>query len=212
MGGIVEEKPEVRQPPIASSFGDDSASESTYAGNQSLARGAVGVMTSNPIMEAPPCPAARTPRQLFPAAGVRVQLAAAALMWLIGAGILIVRGIGYLRDEHWALWLMATAAVLGVLKSRMVLDRVARKAVARILSRGRAWFFGFFSAKSWAFVVLMMGGGLLLRQSGLHHGVLAVVYLGVGTALVLADRIFWGALLAGSPVPARQPQRLERDS
>ncbi len=132
-------------------------------------------------------------------AGVRVQLAAAALMWLIGASILLVRGTFYLRDEHWALWLLATAAVLGVLKSRILLDRVARKAVARIRQRGRASFFGFFSVKSWAFVVVMMGTGIFLRRSGVHHGVLAVVYLGVGTALALADRIFWSAIVSDDP-------------
>lgn len=144
-------------------------------------------------------PSERVPSRLFPQAGVRVQLAAAAVMWLIGACILLVRGTFYLRDEHWALWLMAIAAVLAVLKSRILLDRVARKAVARIRARGRAWFFGFFSAKSWAFVVVMMGGGILLRRSGLHHGVLAVLYLGIGAALVLADRIFWTALLKNDP-------------
>ena len=124
-------------------------------------------------------------------------------MWLVGACILLVRGIGYLHDEHWALQLLALAAILGVLKSRMVLDRVARKAVARIRQRGTAWYFGFFSGKSWGFVAIMMGGGILLRRSGLNHGLLAVLYLAVGSALVLADRIFWSALR--SPVAAPQP-------
>jgi hypothetical protein len=130
-----------------------------------------------------------------PKSSPRVQVAGAAVMWTVGASILIVRGIGYLRDEHWALWLIALAVILGVAKSRVLLDRVARKAVARIDERGRACFFGFFSVKSWLFVGAMMGGGILLRNSGLPHGVLSVIYLGVGTALVLADRIFWRALL-----------------
>lgn len=115
-------------------------------------------------------------------------------MWTVGATILLVRGVFYLRDEHWALWLIALAVGLGVFKSQVLLDRVARKAVVRIRERGRACFFGFFSPKTWIFVALMMGGGIMLRRTGLNHGILAVIYVGVGTALVLADRIFWRAL------------------
>jgi len=135
--------------------------------------------------------------RLNPRAGIRVQLAGAAAMWMIGAGILLVRGSGYLFDGYWHAWLLALAVMLGVLKSHVLLDRVARKAVDRIRARGRACFFGFFSIKSWAFVALMMGGGILLRSSGLPRSVLAVIYIGVGTALVVADRIFWQALLVG---------------
>lgn len=144
-----------------------------------------------------------------PRAGVRAQLLGAAFMWTVGAGILLVRGAGYLYDRYWHAWLLALAVVLGVLKARVLLDRIARKAVERIRTRGRACFFGFFSVKSWAFVIAMMGGGILLRSSGLPRSVLAVIYLGVGTALVLADRIFWHALLfevrGGSPKPGEAP-------
>lgn len=132
--------------------------------------------------------------RLNPRTGVRAQLLGAAAMWTVGATILLVRGAFYLRDEHWALWLIAVAVILGVVKSQMLLDRVARKAVARIRERGRACFFGFFSPKTWVFVALMMGGGMMLRRTGLNHGILAVIYVGVGTALVLADRIFWHAV------------------
>jgi len=140
---------------------------------------------------------ARLLDRLNPRAGVRAQLAGAAVMWMVGASILLVRGSGYLFDRYWHAWLLAIAVVLGVVKSHVLLDRVARKAVDRIRERGRACFFGFFSVKSWAFVGLMMGGGILLRSSGLPRSALAVIYIGVGTALVIADRIFWQALLVG---------------
>jgi hypothetical protein len=120
-------------------------------------------------------------------------------MWAIGAIILLVRGVGFLHDS-WFAALIALAVVLGVLKSRYLLDRVARKAVTRIYERGTACYFGFFSWKSWLFVVGMMGGGILLRNSGLPKDFLAVLYVGVGSGLVLADRIFWQA--AVKPIPA----------
>lgn len=132
-----------------------------------------------------------------PRAGVRVQLFSAAAMWAIGAAILLVRGIGFLHDS-WFFALLAFAVALGTVKSHLMLDRVARKAVVRILERGRACYFGFFSWKSWLFVAVMMGGGILLRRSALPPDVLAVVYVGVGTGLVIADRIFWQALFSAS--------------
>ena len=135
----------------------------------------------------------------FPKASVRTQLALAALMWLIGASILLVRGFGYIADRSWHSWALAAGLVLGVLKARYLLDSVATKAVARIRERGRAWAPGFFSLRSWGLIALMMGGGIALRQAFVHPGqigagILGAIYIGVGSALALADRAFWHAL------------------
>lgn len=150
----------------------------------------------------------RPPRSRFtPLASERVQLYGAAMMWAIGASILIVRGFGYVTGRYWHAWVLAAALVIAVVKSRFLLDRVARKAVVRIRERGRACFFGFFSVKAWAFVALMMGSGMILRRIVVHPdvigaGVMGAIYLGVGTALALADRIFWHAAFA-TEKPAR---------
>ena len=71
-----------------------------------------------------------------PRAGVRVQLFGAAIVWLVGASILIVRGVGYVQDRYWHAWVLGAALAIAVLKSRFLLDRIARKAVARIRSAG----------------------------------------------------------------------------
>ena len=136
---------------------------------------------------------------LQPRANVRVQLVAAATMWLIGASILLVRGAGYVYDRHWHAWVLGIGLALGVFKSRVLLDRTARKAIARIRERGTASFFGFFSLGSWALIALMMGGGITLRhlivQPGvIGAGIMGAIYIGVGTALLIADRIFWRAV------------------
>lgn len=130
-------------------------------------------------------------------------------MWAIGASILIVRGVGYLSDRYWHAWALAAALAIGVLKSRYMLDSVARKAVERIYARGRACFFGFFSVRAWGFVALMMGAGMLLRRLVVHPdvigaGIMGAIYIGIGMALALADRIFWKAAL--SPVKAEPPR------
>ena len=138
-------------------------------------------------------------KKLSPPASERAQLLGAAVMWAIGASILLVRGLDYVHDRSWHAGVLALGLALGVLKSRVLLDRVARKAISRIRARGRAHFFGFFSARSWALIALMMGGGILLRRLVVHPdvigaGIMGAIYIGVGTALVLADRLFWHAV------------------
>lgn len=138
-------------------------------------------------------------KKLSPPASERAQLLGAAVMWAIGASILLIRGLDYVHDRSWHAGVLAIGLALGVLKSRVLLDRVARKAISRIHLRGRAHFLGFFSTRSWALIALMMGGGILLRRLVVHPdvvgaGIMGAIYIGVGTALVLADRLFWLAV------------------
>ena len=137
----------------------------------------------------------------MPPIKVRIQLVAAASMWLIGASILLFRGAGYVGGSYWHAWALAAGLALGVVKARLLLDRTARKAVIRILQRTNASVFGFFSAKSWLLIAVMMGGGIALRTIFVHPGqigagILGAIYIGIGTALLLADRLFWMALFS----------------
>ncbi len=138
--------------------------------------------------------------RLTPRAGVRTQLFAAAAVWAVGATILLVRGVIYVHDRSWHAWVLGAslAIVIAVPKTRYVLDKVATKAVARIRARGRACFFGFFSWKSWVFVGVMMGGGIVIRNTFVRPdvigaGILGALYVGIGSALLVADRAFWHA-------------------
>ncbi|NTW29404.1 MAG: hypothetical protein HGA39_08605 [Coriobacteriia bacterium] len=144
--------------------------------------------------------------------GVRTQLVAAASMWLVGASVLLSRGTLYARTPRWDVWALAAGLVLGAVKARLLLKRVARKAVIRIQERGRGTFFGFFSAKSWLLIGTMIGSGIALRHvfvnPGLiEAGILGAIYIGVGAALLIADRIFWRAVFAPSKkdTPTRRP-------
>lgn len=142
-------------------------------------------------------------RVISPEASPRIQTYGAAIMWAIGAAILLSRGLAYVHDRHWHAWALALGLTLGVLKARLLLTRVAQKAVIRINERGRAHFFGFFSLRSWALVATMMGGGIALRHlvvnpTTVGAGIMGALYIGVGTALAIADRTFWLAALHGS--------------
>jgi hypothetical protein len=150
-----------------------------------------------------------------PRASVRVQMFAAATMWLVGLGFLLGFGIKFIVDligmAHpavWAIALIVTVAVaLGIVKARYILIRYADKAVARIQHRGHGCFFGFFGWSSWGFILVMMGAGALLRlrtplptfPAGLIF--LAILYIAVGTGLAIADRIFWISAIRSMSVP-----------
>lgn len=150
-----------------------------------------------------------------PRASVRVQMFAAAIMWLVGLCFLLGNGINFIVRligmSHPAIWSIAliviAAIVLGDIKARFILIRYADKAIARIQHRGRACLFGFFGWSSWGFIVAMMGTGILLRKltplSNYWWGLifLAILYIAVGTALLIADRIFWLAALRSEPIP-----------
>lgn len=156
-------------------------------------------------------------RRLTPRAGVRVQLVAAALLWLVGTGILLIRGVFYTiaPDEYerfgYGIALIALiAVVIGLVKAHLILIRYARKAVRRIHLRGRACFFGFFAPGSWLFILVMMGGGMMLRRTPLvdfswGRILLGVLYVAVGTALAIADVVFWRAVFG--PIPAAEGSR-----
>jgi hypothetical protein len=152
-------------------------------------------------------------RRLTPRAGARMQLVAAALLWLVGTSILLVRGLFYIiaPEEYerfgYGIALIGLAAVaIGLVKARLILIRYARKAVGRIHTRGHACFFGFFAPSSWLFILVMMGGGMMLRRTPLVDSwsgrtFLGILYVAVGTALAIADVIFWRAVFAPVPSP-----------
>ncbi len=154
---------------------------------------------------------------ITPRAGVGVQLVSGAALWLVATGILVVRGVLFIErpGSPFSVWILPIAAVaiaLGAVKARLILLPYAGRAVARIEGRGRACYFGFFAPKSWLFVAGMMGGGMWLRSTALvdhwwGRVGLATLYLAVGTALALADRVFWAAVVRRGrrPVSNRRP-------
>jgi len=154
--------------------------------------------------------------RLTPRAGVRAQMFSAAVLWLVAVSFLLVRGVLFVEvpgpRSHFSYWIVPiaiVALVIGIIKARFILIRYANKAVARIEGRGHACFFGFFAPTSWLFVLVMMGGGMLLRHSALVNHVwgrvfLSTLYIAVGTALAIADRIFWLAALRPQPAPEKK--------
>jgi hypothetical protein len=137
---------------------------------------------------------------------------AAAVTWLVGLipprAWCAVRGRSGsgLHFSHWLAPVVIVAIVLRHHQGALRPDRYADKAVARIEHRGKACFFGFFSVTSWLFVIVMMGGGILLRSTPLvdhpwGRALLSVIYIAVGTGLLIGDRVFWISAWRSRSVP-----------
>jgi hypothetical protein len=130
-----------------------------------------------------------------PAAAAHVHLLLAGLMWTVVGATLAGFGARWLWQlpGRTAPWLVIAVAI-GVIKARFVLDRAARNIVERICRRGDGRCVGgFMSVRSWALVVVMMVAGRLLRGSDVARALLGVLYLAVGTGLLLSSRIAWRA-------------------
>jgi hypothetical protein len=149
---------------------------------------------------------------LPPRAGVPIQLAAATVTWLAGASFLLVRGVLFTAEPgqpfHITVRLLVAALIgvsLGLIKARLVLRPYALRAADRIRARGRSFLLGFFAARSWLLIAVMMGLGIAARHSVLAQDAwgrefLSALYLAVGTALLAAA----GVLAAAFAVEARR--------
>ena len=133
---------------------------------------------------------------LKPAASARVHLFLAALLWTAVGAMLLLFGARWslAADFPYMPAVLALAVVAGAFKSEYVLARAARRAIERIHTRGDGRCIGgFLSARTWLFVLIMMGLGYALRHGLAPRAVVGVIYVAIGTSLLLAARRFWAA-------------------
>lgn len=129
-----------------------------------------------------------------PAASARSLAFLAASMWTVVGTVLAFVGVRWVISSNLPdAWLFVLlAAIAGVLKSRFVLERSADRTVERIRGRGNGRCVGgFLSLKAWAFVVAMAFLGRILRGGVLPRYIVGLLYVAVGSALVLASRRLW---------------------
>lgn len=131
-----------------------------------------------------------------PAAPARLHLLLAAGMWTGVGALLLVFGVRWVlpaESRYVPLWL-GLAVAGGCIKARFVLRRSAQRIIARIKSRGDGRCIGgFLSWRTWLLVALMVIGGRVLRRGLLPEAVVGLIYVLVGTALLLAAAQLWNA-------------------
>jgi len=129
-------------------------------------------------------------KRFDPAVDKRLLVALSGIMW---------SGVGLMLCNLAVRWLSLTAAqpgiwfgAAGILLSLMVHHfgflRLVDRNIERILVKeGRVCIFGFQPWKSYVMIAVMIGMGTALRHSSLPRPYLAVIYIGMGGAMLLSS-------------------------
>ncbi len=126
-----------------------------------------------------------------PGASLRTHHFVAASIWSLVGVFLMARGSLFLHTAS-RLWLFLPAVAVGTCKSLFMLDKAARKNLARLSGKEEGdCLGGVYSAKMWSLVVVMMVLGILLRRSGLPGEIVGTLYVAVGWALFFSSRLLW---------------------
>ncbi|MCP4593705.1 MAG: hypothetical protein GY842_23465 [bacterium] len=131
-----------------------------------------------------------------PSASRRTHLLLASFMWTVVGSLLFYFGARWVlrAGTTYPHLQIAAAAVVGVLKARLVLDRTARRVVERIRARGDGRCLGgFVSFRTWALILGMVLLGRVLRGGILPVHVVGLLYTAIGVALLYGSRNYWRA-------------------
>ncbi len=152
--------------------------------------------------KAEPCALSRLLHAYKPAVSPKIHLILAGFLWSAVGLFLFIRGILNLAKlQDLALWITPLSILIGLLKGHFILERAARKNLKRITDkiekRGKERFCigGFQSFRSWGLILMMIFMGRMLRMSLLPRALVWATYVGIGTGLLVASRVYWNSLM-----------------
>lgn len=134
--------------------------------------------------------------RLTPRAYPRTRLLTAAIVWSTVGVFLSVKGIYLSKEESLAIIapVMLTGLMLGMLKGRFILDRVAAKIILHIGAKPtRACLGGLFSVRNWLLIAVMIIFGRTLSVLPIEAGIKTGLYVMVGSGLAYSSRLLWRA-------------------
>ncbi len=140
----------------------------------------------------------KTIERLNPAVSRNLLLLLAGAVWiLVGIMLLSIAGtwLSFISDKSVYL-IIAAGVLLALLIHHFGFLKIVDKNLERILEmEGKKCLFAFIPWKSYAIIAVMITMGRMLRSSSLPKQYLAVLYIGIGSALVLSSirylRIFF---------------------
>jgi predicted histidine transporter YuiF (NhaC family) len=129
-------------------------------------------------------------QRLKPAVSGRTLLTLAGLLWIVVGAMLLSFAVRWLRAGQSAhpYLLVAAGVIAALVIHHFGFLKVVDKNLGRILPmEGKRCVFSFMSWKSYLLVGLMMAMGIGLRHSPIPKPYLAVLYVGIGLALILSS-------------------------
>ncbi len=134
--------------------------------------------------------------RLTPRAYPRTRLLTAAVVWSAVGFFLAGKGIWLSGDAPWTQIIIAILAGLGLglVKSRFIFDKVAKKIIAHIGRKpSRTCLGGLFSVRNWVLIVVMALFGRTLGALPLDSALKTGIYVMVGSGLGYSSRLLWNA-------------------
>jgi len=134
--------------------------------------------------------------RLTPRAYPRTRLLTAAIVWSAVGMFLSVKGVYLAREGSLAfvVAIILAGAVLGIVKGRFILDRVAAKIILHIGAKPtRACLGGLFSVRNWLLIAVMIIFGRTLSVLPIEAGIKTGLYVMVGSGLAYSSRLLWRA-------------------
>ncbi|MFZ1982828.1 MAG: hypothetical protein WAU91_00345 [Desulfatitalea sp.] len=128
--------------------------------------------------------------RIRPAVGKSALLFLAAFMWIGVGSMLLALAYGWLHNAPGPGVIMPVAlgAAAALVIHHFGFLKIVDKNLARILPmEGKRCLFAFMTWKSYLNVAAMIALGILLRHSAIPKPYLAVLYIGIGLALVLSS-------------------------
>ena len=129
-------------------------------------------------------------KNIHPGVDKPVLVILAGLLWLATGIMLITMAVIWLgnsQSDH-TVWFAIAGLLAGLFIHHFGFLRIVDKNLSRIRKiDGKYCLFGFMPIKSYLLIALMMTMGILLKHSPLLKEYLSVLYLAIGTALVLSS-------------------------
>ncbi|NPD45713.1 hypothetical protein [Lentimicrobium sp. S6] len=120
------------------------------------------------------------------------------LLWLVASYILLSRAYSWAIDLESTYLLIGIilGLVLGFVKSKLIFIKLTNKNIERINAfENKVSLWEFHLNKDKLLIVLMIGIGIVLRQSFIPKWVLMPIYLGIGLAMFLVFLLYMRTFL-----------------
>lgn len=132
--------------------------------------------------------------RITPRATSQTRLLSAAILWTAVGLFLTSKGMLVSRQETLAeiMLTLVLGLMFGLLKSRLVFDRVALKIIRHIESKPRnACLGGLFSLRNWALILVMAVFGKIIGALPMDSALKTTIYVMVGSGLGFSSRLLW---------------------
>lgn len=126
--------------------------------------------------------------------GREVHRKIAFLLWGVVGVSLLVAGVIFVSNSGTefnvtSVGLLGVGLALGLIKSRFVLNKVAKKNIQRIDTLPQeSSVLATFSLKSWGLILVMILLGRTIRFLGAPYPIIGLIYMAVGFGLALSSR------------------------